>query len=438
MKTLFIAALLLAFAPAIPVFSQNPFPTSQKDGSKAPFNLRGNLTKRLVGECDFYLLLPDSTIAGGDSIQYFYHATNLVSDKLVRHWENNQWTLKSRTQYPTYDNAGNCLLVVSQSTPDNGSTWVNQYRTTSSYDAHGPISILYEVWDAHENTWKQPVSNNNQVYDEHGNLVSSTDGFYSIYRNYTYNSDGLPLMMVQSFKYTSDASWQYAFSEQYVYDTLHTRLPAYKITAGYNHWASHWYVNDSTSYRYNKAGSLIRQDYFELYDPTTSNEWDCPLAYRTDQTYNQQNLLLQERSASFCQDDTLKMTIDAVVDHTYNFDPDGDLLYSIESTAATWGSMFHMHRYTYETASRVEQAEQSLTFTLYPNPAAQTIYIKTTPGALQVAKIFDLQGHLWQTQALEGAETAAISLNGIPNGVYQIQVVGPSGAVAVRTVVVER
>lgn len=428
MKQLLAIFTLFAMFEAFPVCAQM---------ETSPLHFR-NPTKRLAGESITYRLVPNPQPTAGDSSVYLYNNASVVVEQ--RHLEliSDQWVLRARTLYVAYDSLGQSTVQVIQYTSDQGGSWANQYRITTSYDANGDqSSSQLEHWNTSTNEWQLGSSNSHDIYDDHGHLIYTNDGFLATRWDYTYDSLGYPVWIVSAFKYNTDPAWQYTRLQHFVYDPQYPGRYVYTTHSVYNAWASSWSLLDSTTYRYDLAGNLTIQDVFELYNPTYSDEWGCPLAYRALESYNAQNLPVQLRFLAFCQDDTLKSTLLSTTDYFYTYDTDGDPLhFSTVSTEQDSSVRTSFHRFTYETVSRVEQASHSMSFLAYPNPATSSVLIKSAATSLILARVFDLNGRLLLTQALQGDENAFLTLNTLREGSYLLQVVADNGETATQTLVV--
>jgi hypothetical protein len=255
MKFLLAITLLLTFFCVNPSFGQHTTPKHftnnffKTTASQTKVSSRNTPNKRLRGESSTINSLTDSFDDSGDSSQYFYDAYNRASER--RNWtlDDGIWMLTSRTQFLSYDSAGNSLLEIFQLTPDAGATWENNARIAATYNNAGQnTATSIQYWSVLDNDW-QVASLFEYEYDVDGNFIGSINGEYITNRLYTWNADGFPVILTDRYKNSLDSVWQYASQRHFVYDTIHPGEVVHETLSAFDDLTNNFYVTDSVLIR---------------------------------------------------------------------------------------------------------------------------------------------------------------------------------------------
>jgi hypothetical protein len=83
----------------------------------------------------------------------------------------------------------------------------------------------------------------------------------------------------------------------------------------------------------------------------------------------------------------------------------------------------------FSATSAAHDLAQAINFSLYPNPAAETLHVGLPGGARGTVQLFDANGRLHVEQAIDG--TAALDVRALPAGTYSA-IVASQGATATR------
>ncbi len=321
-----------------------------------------------------------------------YDENNALVEFLVEFWENGQWT---NYLIVNITNDENSLPIYDIARIWESDQWVNSDSTTYEHDENGNmIKADLKLWI--DNEWVN-WGLNQYAYDANNQKImhmhSSWDGI--IYFPYSldsteYNEAGLETV-IKHFTF-ADGIWQKQELAERNYDELNTLIEEYIFKWENEGWVNAYY------FEYEFEDGLIKCDKLEWID----DEW---VPSNSDFTH------------------PIKIIIngETILIHKG---------YIIENSVMVYYS---------QTNVGVIENTNSYDYTIYPNPAKESIIIKASENSnINLVEIINTEGKVMFTEQLSSQMAEhKVQVSELPKGLYLVKLYFEDG-VEVQKIVVEK
>ena len=297
----------------------------------------------------------------------------------------------------TYNANGSPTLFIRYNWDTDSTSFVPSYKYEYTYDANGNRTLLMRYnWDTDSQSFV-PSNKYESTYDANGNIT--------LYINYNWDTDSQSFVPSNKYEYTYDANGNQTLFIRYNWDTDSTSLVPYiKIEYYYDangnitlFIASNW-DTDSQSF-------VPDTKYEYAYDANnfTTNE-------TTYYWYPQFGFY----KPSFRTDISIQSETDT------NLVREG-INYEYDTNFNTWneleGEEFKSYWYYTKESSLSTDIVELNSFTIYPNPTNNTLFISGSESPLTIS-IYNMLGK----EVLSINNTDNINVQALPKGIYAIRI----------------
>lgn len=394
MKTTFTALAVLLLLAVTPSFGQTKL-----------------LTARTYAFLDF---VTGATVLG-DSSLFDYYSNHKTKEIKTWHYDGAVWAVTDRLTDYTYNASGNILSYTDQVGNDIIG-WTNSARYTFTYDANDQLlTYLNESWNG--SAWA-PSFSAIWEYDANGNVVRETRD--NLRYLYSYNAEGLLETVLDQ---QLDAGiWNNQKQNVYSYAPGDTKVAS--ITT--NNWnGGAWETYSRSSYTYDGNGD----EAIELEELWAGTAWES--LQRQVNTYdaNHNNIywIVQFYNSGIWEDYLRSVSTYDSESNILNVNWDVWL-------GTEWATQNLFHHYYGEFVST--GAPRTANFQLFPNPTTGAVTLQGEN--LAQAQVFDQQGRLVRSIALNGLERSTLQTGNLAPGNYLIQVQGANGEMGSKLLQVRR
>lgn len=381
-------------------------------------------------------ILVSSTKDGNTKLTYTYDAdhnliTLLKQLEAARGWENLQMDTYA------YDEYGHLLTDTYQEW--NGTEWMNMNLYTSSYDEYGNLlTVLQQNWE--EVDWMNSMLFTN-TYDEFGKKL----GFIAQYWEsdtwvnsdmslYTYDDNGY--LIIDLYHYWDGINWVEMSRTLYTYDDS-----GRKLTQLEQYWDGEWFDAMLFTNTYDGYGNWISylgqqwtgEEWWNMSAATMTYDMDGNCLSRIDQFWvgvDWQNTGKNE----------YEYQAGLIIGHGFIWEADqwitGDsymfqIGVNIEGEKqifyTTRASLVHVYYSGFGVGIPEMNKEQSFMFSVYPNPAKESMTITPEINRSEWVSIrlFDLSGrnvHVLYDGIMQTGAQITVNTNELPNGLYILEV----------------
>ncbi|UAM99673.1 T9SS type A sorting domain-containing protein [Polaribacter litorisediminis] len=355
----------------------------------------------------------------------------------------------------------------------NGASWQNSSRTEYSYDASGNVTEeTYLSWDSTSSQWL-PLDKSSYTYNADN---KATVVLYEYFwgsdseqnrSNYTYNTNGDLILIL-------DEDWNgSAWVNSYKIDLTYTnnRLSGgtsyewngtdwvvsddnAKITINYNAngtissfdsdaWdGTNWVSSDSTIFSYDGNNNLILQDGRSWNGTAWISEYKSEYSYDTNgnlitekESYleNGSFVTRYEQTATFNTAELISSYIHPFKDKTgidYLTEPNGIINKILTKSGNSSGTTPNRTTYNYGEATASNKDFNSLTFSVYPNPASSFLKVDDSSFSLKSMEIYNLIG-----QKLLSTTKNQMNIENLVDGVYLLKIESESGKFGTKRII---
>lgn len=386
-------------------------------------------------------------ITSGDSTTIAYNSN--LQPNLNNNWEldpGGNWVLKSRVVDHTYDAEGRLLYALTQKGDDvNG--WVDEYRTSFTFDAEGrELSVVFETWDGVQ--WLIQWASY-YVYDVDGKLLSSA-GIGTQYL-YSYNTEGL--LETQTYQELQNGVWRDRFQSRYTYFPNSTSIES-ETTFIWDLVNNAWVESGRDLYTYPLTGNPT-QTIVERWNGSTWVSSDRTTIYLDGDGYKTGELVellignawANHTRQTFGYDANHNLT--AFLSEEWNagnwvgsirqlneFDDASNWLNAkVELWNAGAWDLIRYSRFHYADFVKTNTLKTPA-FDIFPNPASTSVTIQGED--LCQVLVFDAQGRLVHAQKLQGQVQQNIQLGNLHTGNYLLHVLDRSGNTGAKPLQIRR
>ena len=338
-------------------------------------------------------------------------------------WNGTGWENNQQGSY-TYD--ANNHMLTEQIQEWNGTSWDNIFMITYAYNQLG-LQTLYkhQYWngDDWENLW-QTIN----TYDANGNLTNALHQDWNVDQwenstenNYVYDNNNL----LQSSLIQVDNGAEVVNTE-----TSYTYNPENKLISESSHtWGDSWSDYYQSEYTYDANKNLLNVlqqakngEIFENITQTT---------FTYDGSIKPASILRQDwKENAWVNLDLERMKydkMDSLTNYSYRYwDADGITVMEGDSSA-----LFY-----HEIISGIHEKDRTnLNISIYPNPASSVIIITTT-GKVSNIEIRDMQGRLLKPASIIATpQQTKIDISGYPKGTYLLSITSSRGRESVKLLI---
>lgn len=327
----------------------------------------------------------------------------------------------------------------------------------------------------------------NRVVGKHSLFSPNTDFGQDVHDEFTYDANGRLIAFVSYFDtdsgpgltldeyrsvhttYNSNGSIKqdsimYSGVQKvmkYYYQDIAGRDTAEEI---YDTYQGSPVLDNSSVYTYDNSGRMLqrKRNWFDISSGILTAQWADSFSYNgfafpifhelsytnvgSGSTFISQQFYTLNAQGDVVDDLLLNynsqtQTMDSVSrSHTYyNANTNPDSVVVDEYYNGAWKNRSMLNYFRYEPTAIKEVAAKPVSIGLYPNPAMGVVHFSIPSfknGTRSTASIYDMQGRLVMMSSIMKAEQA-ISVSGLPAGMYMVQYRGKDGSVGTARFVKE-
>lgn len=393
---------------------------------------------------------------------YLYNSVSNPNDNILKvdsllGWRTTSlggnYSYHNSREISSFDVNGNLIQLVDKRW--NGSNWVDSFKADYQYNNGLVISEIYSEWTS--SGWLAD-NKDEYAYDGLSRLISHTYYDYDISTSsfiaqnkylYSYNSNndltetiyqnnsGGTLVNYNKINIQYNANnkifseteldWTGSVYEpdtkyEYVYDAMNRVIKAFALS--YDNVSSLWDTSISIDFTLNSNGLITQKDY-KMYDGSTGT---FSLGASQFITYSGTGKATSFTQANWDASSSSYNYNDRNI-YEYNSNDQISSFYTQTYNGGNWINLDGDEKanYYYESFTGIKDINSNVSFTIYPNPANNTIDI-VAQEAIQSVYIMDAVGRIvYKSASSNMGQHTTIDVSGFTNGNYFIMTSTKSG-----------
>lgn len=360
-----------------------------------------------------------------------------LTSSLTESYDGTAWQNSSKTEY-IYDASGNVTEETYLSWDTTSAQWIPLDKSSYTYNANNKATVvLYEYLGS-----DSEIDRTNYTYDANGNLILILDEDWN--GSAWVNSYKFDLTYTNN-RLSGGASYTWGGT-----DWIVTSDDDSKFTINYNAngtinsfnsdaWdGSNWVAEDSTIFSYDGNNNLILQD------GRTWNGTAWVSDYKSEYAYDANGNLIEEkesylengsfvtdyeRTATFNTAELMSSYIHPFKDKTgidYLTEPNG----IINKILTKSGGSSDRTTYNYGEATASNRDFNSISFSVYPNPASSFIKVDDSSFSLKNMDVYNVIG-----QKLLSTTKSQLNIENLVDGVYLLKIETESGKFGTKRII---
>ena len=382
---------------------------------------------------------------------------NLIKVDSVLGWRTSSlggsYSYHNSREIANFDVNGNPIQLVDKRW--NGSSWVDSFKTDYQYNNGLVTSEIYQEWTG--SGWL-PDDKDEYMYDGLSRLTSHTNYNYDVSSSsyipqdkylysYTANNDlseiinqtnsggtlvnynKVSILYNANNKIISETYLDWTggvyvpdTKHEYVYDAMNRVIKSYILN--YDDVTSLWDTAGTIDFNLNSNGLILQKDY-KTYDASTGT---FHLSYSQFMTYSGTGKLTSATSANWDASTSSYNYNDKTI-LEYNSNDQFSSYYDQTYSGGSWVNVDGDYKanYYYESFTGLKDLNSNTAFTIYPNPAKNTIDI-VAQESIQSVYIIDAVGRvIYKSASSNMGQHATVDVSGYTNGNYFIMTTTKSG-----------
>lgn len=346
-------------------------------------------------------------------------------------WDNNSSSyLPDERAISTFDANGNITSSLELDYDTSSNIWENSYKSIYTYDANNNLTEeLDQSWESGVwvNDWKY-----NYTYDANHNMTDeidmSWDNGASAWENedhyiYTYDGQNNPISEIDQSWDVGTSAWK---NEDKVSANYTGGLRTSEVEQNWDNGNSQWINDEKTNYTYDGSGNNTGITIQEWNDST--NDWDNS----EKMTFTYSGNLASQGIDQEWNDGVGQYVNFARIRYAYNSYSQCTQALTDFWNGSQWVNYISSNnnisqkvsfRYeTYDDGTGIQKSLAAATFSLYPNPTAQTLHVEVGKGEMNHIRIANVSGQVvFETKAAFHASQVNLPVGNLPDGIYYLQ-----------------
>lgn len=359
-----------------------------------------------------------------------------LTSSLTESYDGTAWQNSSKTEY-IYDASGNVTEETYLSWNTTSAQWIPLDKSSYTYNANNKATVvLYEYLGS-----DSEIDRTNYTYDANGNLILTLDQDWN--GSAWVNSYKVDLTYTNS-RLSGAASYTWSGTDWIVTTdddgkfTINYNANGTISSFNYDAWdGSNWVAEDSTIFSYDGNNNLILQD------GRTWNGTAWVSDYKSEYAYDANGNLIEEkesylengsfvtdyeRTATFNTAELMSSYIHPFKDKTgidYLTEPNG-----IINKILTKSGSDERTTYNYGEATASNRDFNSISFSVYPNPASSFIKVDDSSFSLKNMDVYNVIG-----QKLLSTTKSQLNIENLVDGVYLLKIETESGKFGTKRII---